>query len=144
MQQRTAWDYMALEISHSMPNSKKYIINNVNRMPKYEVEGKKRLKYNERKQKKSKWMTTLLLNSINRKDRLYKIMIQSNWQDITFYNELKSQYKRYRAVLGKSIKEAKQLYHIRMFDTFKNDIKKTWSLINNSLNRNKKKKFCRV
>ena len=26
-----------------------------------------------------------------------------------------------------------------MFDTFKNDIKKTWSFINNSLNRNKKK-----
>ena len=25
-----------------------------------------------------------------------------------------------------------------MFDTFKNDIKKTWSFINNSLNRNKK------
>ena len=66
-------------------------------------------------------------------------MIQSDWQDITFYNKLKSQYKRYRAVLRKSIREAKRLYHIRMFDTFKNDIKKTWSFINNSLNRNKKK-----
>ena len=84
-------------------------------------------------------MTTALLNSINTKDRLYKIMIQSDWQDITFYNELNSQYKRYRAVLRKSIREAKRLYHIRMFDTFKNDIKKTWSFINNSLNRNKKK-----
>ena len=51
-------------------------------------------------------------------------MIQSDWQDITFYNELKSQYKRYRVVLGKSIREAKRLYYIRMFDTFINDIKK--------------------
>ena len=67
-------------------------------------------------------------------------MIQSDWQDITFYNELKSQYKRYRVVLGKSIREAKRLYYIRMFDTFINDIKKTWSLINNSLNPSKKKK----
>ena len=99
----------------------------------------KRVKYNKRKHKKSKWITTALLNSINIKDRLYKIMIQSDWQDITFYNELKSQYKRYRAVLRKSIREAKRLYHIRMFDTFKNDIKKTWSFINNSLNRNNKK-----
>ena len=99
----------------------------------------KRVKYNKRKHKKSKWMTTALLNLINTKDRLYKIMIQSDWQDITFYNELKSQYKRYRAVLKKSIREAKRLYHIRMFNTFKNDIKKTWSFINNSLNRNKKK-----
>ena len=99
----------------------------------------KRVKYDKRKHKKSKWMTTALLNSINTKDRLYKFMIQSNWQDIKFYNELKCQYNSYRAVLGKSIKEAKQLYHIRMFDTFKNNIKKTWSLINNSLNRNKKK-----
>ena len=30
--------YKALKISHSMPNSKKYIINNVYRLPKYEVE----------------------------------------------------------------------------------------------------------
>ena len=72
----------------------------------------KRAKYNKRKHKKSKWMTTALLNSINTKDRLHKIMIQSDWQDITFYNELKSQYKRYRAVLRKSIREAKRLYHI--------------------------------
>ena len=66
-------------------------------------------------------------------------MIQSDWQDFTFYNELKSEYKRYRAVLRIRIREAKRLYHINMFDTFKNDIKKTWSLINNSLNHNKKK-----
>ena len=69
------------------------------------------------------------------KDRLYKIMMQSDWQDVTFYNELKSQYKRYRAILRKNIREAKRLYHIRMFDTFNNDIKKIRSLINNSLNR---------
>ena len=80
---------------------------------------KKRVKYNKRKHKKSKWMTTALLNSINTKDRLYKIMIQSDWQDITFYNELKSEYKRYRAVLRISIREAKRLSHISMFDTFK-------------------------
>ena len=53
-------------------------------------------------------MTTALLNSINTKDRLYKIMIQSDWQDVTFYNELKCQYKRYRAILRKNIKEAKR------------------------------------
>ena len=66
-------------------------------------------------------------------------MIQSNWQDVTFYNELRSQYKRYRAILRKNIREAKRLYHIRIFNIFKNDIKKNYSLINNSLNRNKKK-----
>ena len=65
-------------------------------------------------------------------------MIQSDWQGVTFYNELKSQYSRYRAILRENIREAKGLYHIRMFDTFKNDTKKTWSLINNSLNLNNK------
>ena len=49
-------------------------------------------------------------------------MIQSDWHDVTFYNELKSKYKHYRAILRKNIKETKRLYHIRMFDTFKNDI----------------------
>ena len=63
-------------------------------------------------------------------------MIQSDWQDVTFYNELKSQYKRYRAILRKNIGEAKGLYHYRLIDTFKKDTKKTWSLINNSLNLN--------
>ena len=100
---------------------------------------KKRVKCNKKKTQKSKQMTTSLLNSITTKDRLYKIMIQSDWQDVTFYNELKSQYKRYGAILRKNMREAKRLYHIRMYDTFKNDIRKPWSLINNSLNRNKKK-----
>ena len=38
-----------------------------------------------------------------------------------FLHELKSQYKRYRAILGKNIREAKRLYHYKMFDTFKNE-----------------------
>ena len=38
MQQHTAWNYTTMEILHCMPNSIKYIINNVYRLPKYEVE----------------------------------------------------------------------------------------------------------
>ena len=64
-------------------------------------------------------MTTARLNSINTNDRLYNIMIPSDWQYVTFYNKLKSQYKRYKAILRKNIREAKRLYHIRMFDSFK-------------------------
>ena len=125
--------------TNNSPRVNYELFSNLVKLAKEKHLPKKRVKYNQIKHKKSKWMTTALLNSINTKDRLYKIMIQSDWQDITFYNELKSQYKRCRAVLRKSIREAKRLYHIRMFDTFKNDIKKTWSLINNSLNGNKKK-----
>ena len=73
-------------------------------------------------------------------------MIQADHQNETLYQELKNEYKTYRVVLRKSIREAKRLYHIRIFNTFKHDIKRTWSLINSSLNRNlrqcTKTEFC--
>ena len=31
--EHTAWDYMCLEISHQKPNSKKYLISNIYRLP---------------------------------------------------------------------------------------------------------------
>ena len=31
--EHTAWDYMCLEISHQKPNSKKYLVSNVYRLP---------------------------------------------------------------------------------------------------------------
>ena len=48
-------------------------------------------------------------------------MIQSEWQDVTFYNELKRcKCRGVKAILRKNIREAKGLHHIRMFETFKN------------------------
>ena len=37
--EHTAWDYMFLEISHQKPNSKKYLISNIYRLPNEIVQG---------------------------------------------------------------------------------------------------------
>ena len=96
---------------------------------------KKRVKYNKKKHKKNKWMTNGILESINNKDILYKLLIQTDPQNEPLFNNLKFEYKAYRASLRRSIREAKRLYYMNKFNAFKNDIKKTWTLINDTLNK---------
>ena len=81
-------------------------------------------------------MTKGILNSINTKNGLYKILIQTSPTNEDVHNRLKSEYTEYRAKLRKSIREAKRLYYLRLFAIHKNDIQKTWIVINNTLNNN--------
>ena len=99
---------------------------------------KKRVKYDKKKHKKCRWMTSGILKSINMKDKMYKTLIQTDITNETLYNTLKETFKSYRTALRKSIREAKRMYYVKTFDTYKNDIKKTWSVINEGLNRNSK------
>ena len=55
------------------------------------------------------------------------------------YERLKNEFKEYRASLRKIIRKAKHDYYTNIFNRHKNDIKKTWLLINETLNRNLKK-----
>jgi len=97
---------------------------------------KKEVKFNRKKHKKAKWLTNGILNSINTKNRLYKVFIQADIGNGIMYNVLKDKYKCYRATLRKSIREAKRLYYMRIFQMCRNDMKKTWSIINDTLNNN--------
>ena len=81
-------------------------------------------------------MTTSILNAINTKNALYKTLIQTNPTNEDVHSRLKSEYTEYRAKLRKSIREAKRLYYLRLFAIHKNDIQKTWIVINNTLNNN--------
>ena len=86
---------------------------------------KRTVKYNKRKHKNSKWMTDGILKSINTKDKLYKILIQTNVVNTAIFNTLKEEFKVYRATLRRSIREAKRRYYIKTFNMYKNDIKIT-------------------
>ena len=55
------------------------------------------------------------------------------------YHRLKEEFKQYRAKLRKSIREAKRQYFSNIFNRHKSDIRKTWCLLNETLNRNVKK-----
>ena len=99
---------------------------------------KKRVKFNKRKHKKSKWITNGIIKSINTKDKLYKMLIQTDINNVELYNTLKREFQIYRATLRMSIREAKRAYYMRTFNNFKSDIKKTWSIINQTLNNRSK------
>ena len=80
------------------------------------------VKYNKRKHMKSKWMTDGILKSINTKDKLYKILIQTDTENEHLYTRLKSEFITHRTDLRRNIREAKRMYYTRTFDLYKNDI----------------------
>ena len=53
-------------------------------------------------------MTKGLLNSINTKDRLYKMMVQTS-TDSVMYEPLRANLKAYQRILKNSINEAKRV-----------------------------------
>ena len=93
----------------------------------------KLVKYNKKRHKKSCWMTNGILESINTKDKLYKIFIQADKVNVDRFNTLKSDYQAYRARLRKTIREAKRMFYARTFIMYKNDMKKTWGVISDTL-----------
>ena len=64
------------------------------------------VRYQKRKHKKSKWMTTGILNSINTKDGLYKTLLKTDTNNDD-YRVAKANFKRYRDILRNSIKGPK-------------------------------------
>ena len=83
-------------------------------------------------------MTNGLLTSINTKYNLYKILMQTDTTNVELFNILKEEFKVYRATPRKGIREAKRMYYRRTFHLYKNNVKKTWALINSTLNRKTK------
>ena len=79
------------------------------------------------------------MNSINKKDKLYRTLIQTDTNNTILYERLKTEFNEYRAGLRKTIRKAKRDFYIHIYNRRKNDIKKTWSLINETLNRNLRK-----
>ena len=59
-------------------------------------------------------MTSGILKSINKKDKLYKLLLKF---DVNFnsYADLKARFKRYRETLRSVINEAKRLFYHRTF-----------------------------
>ena len=83
----------------------------------------KSVRYQKRKHKKSKWMTTSILNYIITKDGLYKTLLKTD-TNTNDYQVAKANFKRYREILRNSIKRAKMLYYMRTFNLYQNYVKK--------------------
>jgi hypothetical protein len=78
----------------------------------------------------SPWITKGLLKSISKKNRLYK-------QLINFPNKQReSRYKIYKNKLTHIIRRnAKWMYYENRFEIAKNDMKLTWRLVNEVINK---------
>ena len=98
----------------------------------------KKTKFNRHKHKINKWITRGILKSINTKKKLYKQLVQTSTRNIDVYEHLKIRFIRFRNNLRQSIKDAKKIYFQNIFTKFKHDIKRTWSVINESLHRKNK------
>ena len=97
---------------------------------------KRIVRFNKKKHKKAKWLTNGILKSINTKDKMYKKLMKVDNLDEAMYANLKAEFNDYKKILRRSINEAKLLYYKRTFELYRNDIKQTWSVIKNTLQKN--------
>ena len=77
------------------------------------------------------WITKALHNSIKTKHDLFK-QVKINNYDLTAY-------KRYSILLTTLLRASKSSYFKAKFEECKQDLRKTWSIINNTLNPGKKR-----
>ena len=80
-------------------------------------------------------MTDDLLTLVNRKNDLYKEWKSTN--DIVEYNRKKINFKTFDKIIDKNIEEAKKIYYHTTFSAYKNNLKKTWAMINDTLHKKK-------
>ena len=63
-------------------------------------------------------MTNDILQSINQKNRLYKILVHTDTDNTDLFNRRKDEYKQYRAYLRKQIRQAKRKYYDLIFSLY--------------------------
>ena len=107
--------------------------------PKYiEVEKPTPLAIHNFKQaivKSNQWMSSALLKPVVHKNKLYR-----DWKSTTDNNDYQIKqvnFKTYERILKNMIQESKQKYYFDTFSAQKNDMKKTWATIDETLNRKK-------
>ena len=76
-----------------------------------------------KKQHKNKWLSKSLKHCIKVKNKLY----HKYKREPTLYNELK--YKKYKATLRKTLRNAEKVFYQSLFDLYKTDMKMSWKVI---------------
>ena len=76
-----------------------------------------------------------IIKSTNHRNILHKILRQTN-SDAFCYIEKQTAFHRYRNELKKTITHVKRLHYKTIFNNVKHDMKKTWAIISDTLNKN--------
>ena len=89
----------------------------------------KKVKITKYNTKHSPWITQGLLNSIKKRDSLYKQFIKTKPESPS-YEIKKIKLKDHKILLKKLLRKTKQKYYSTQFEKFSNDCKNTWKLLN--------------
>ena len=112
----------------------KIIVHNINKhFPRRQV------KFNKYKHKKNTWITKGILHSIKFRDNLYR-ELKKACPNSDIYSTIKVNLRTYNKILKRNILLAKQMHYKIKFDKYKNDIKGTWGVIRDILNKTHSKK----
>ena len=76
------------------------------------------------------WMTEALLKSINNKHLMYKLLMQNLYD--------RNRYNLYSNILKSLMREAEKNCYKQQFEQCKNDIRRTWNIINSSIKPGKR------
>ena len=93
--------------------------------------------FNRRKHCIEPWMNKELLTLINKKNDKYRDWKSTN-NDIE-YETKKINFKTFERIVKENIKEAKRDYYFKTFTAHKNDLRKTWRTIDDTLNKKSNK-----
>ena len=83
-------------------------------------------------------MTDEILATVVQKNKMYVKRKSTPIPHVDFL-AIKQNFKTYDKIVRRIIEVEKRRYYERRFKTYKNNIKKTWITIGESLNRHKKK-----
>ena len=92
------------------------------------------IKVKEKNKNNKPWLYNSLIKCINKKNKMYKKMIKN--KSFTKINY----YKKYKNILTSLLRLSEKLYYSNKINNNKNNIKYTWSIINNLINPNLGKK----
>ena len=98
----------------------------------------RRVKFDKYRHKKSNWITSGILKSVEIRHNLYKQVKmcspENPWYDLFIFN-----LKRYNSYLTQCIRTARKGYYIHEFTKYRNDIRKTLDTLKDILNKKKSK-----
>ena len=92
------------------------------------------VKFNKYKHKRSNWITSGILKSIEFRDKLYKRLKMCSPEN-SEYELLKYNLKIYNGYLNRCIRTAKKEFYHNEFNKYKNDIRKTWDTLKEIINK---------
>ena len=119
------------------PNGNYNILSTILEQAKNRHIPKKIQRLNRRKHCIEPWMNRELLTLINKKNDKYQDWKSTN-NDVE--NKVKkNNFKTFERIVEENIRAAKREYYFKTFTAQKNDMKKTWKTINETLNRRRNK-----